>query len=465
MAKRSFNTPSLEAAKSKLSSLQSRLGDITSAQSQGYTGDSEAGAGRYMRSLSSSSSDAYSGGGDTQSSGDMMEQFGSIFAPQQETIMSSYDKARQATADASKAQRGLIESEYGGKREDAIAEGERGLMQTKEQDIGYARSPIMLSLMASESDKRIRGLQKDKQELLMANDYERASALSKLIVDEQKAITDARVTMLNEYFGFRNEARADTAEKRASLGFNSSEKRANEEADRQRLGFRTPEQTAVIDLAGKFPDSGITESDNLATAQEKVRNSPAYRQDIRAGEASIEASYASAASSRASAAKSLSEMSSASSTARGEVSAVLDSVSVIDQILSPDNADALENVFGAGHQVTGLTPGKTQLVNNQVDQIKAVLSLDNRQKLKGQGAISDFEAKILAQAATALDKNLSKKDAEKELKRIRGVFQTAAGLEATVKVVNPKTKEQISVLASRDEIDALIAEGNMVEYQ
>lgn len=311
--KRTFNSTSSGSSspgdlQSKLAGLQSRLGDITSAQSKGYQGDTEEGAADFARSLSSPSGSSYSGGG-VQSTSDMMSEFGSVFAPERETIMDSYRSARGQVDKASEASKGLIESRYGTKMEDEQQAGELALDRTKEQDIGFARSPIMLSLMASESEKRIRGLQKDKQELLMANDYEKAKELSKLIVDEQTAITTARVNMLNEYFGFRSEARAD-----------AGEVRSQDQARRDALSFRTPEQTAVIDLASKFPDSGITEEDTLATAQQKVRQSSSYLQNIRKGEADIAASQASAANSLASARKTGIETAALSAPANGSMS-------------------------------------------------------------------------------------------------------------------------------------------------
>jgi hypothetical protein len=61
-----------------------------------------------------------------------------------------------------------------------------------------------------------------------------------------------------------------------------------------------------------------------------------------------------------------------------------------------------------GFTRTGWVPGSEgALTKNYYDQLKSMLSLENREKLKGSGAISDFEAKILANAASALGQNLS----------------------------------------------------------
>jgi hypothetical protein len=92
------------------------------------------------------------------------------------------------------------------------------------------------------------------------------------------------------------------------------------------------------------------------------------------------------------------------------------------------------------------------------------LSLENRQKLKGQGAVSDFEGKMLAKAASSLTPALSDKDAVKELQKIRGIFSTAAGFTATVKITAPNGDSQV-VEADRNGINQAIIDGLTVEYQ
>lgn len=80
-----------------------------------------------------------------------------------------------------------------------------------------------------------------------------------------------------------------------------------------------------------------------------------------------------------------------------------------DMITAIDNLVKTGGVGG----ITGLVqnsfiPGsKAAIASNYFDQLKGMLSLENRQKLKGSGAISDFEAKTLEQAASALGRNLS----------------------------------------------------------
>jgi len=74
--------------------------------------------------------------------------------------------------------------------------------------------------------------------------------------------------------------------------------------------------------------------------------------------------------------------------------------------------DNLRNTGGiggiTGFARTGFIPGsKGALAKAYYDQLQALLSLQNRNMLKGSGAISDFEARTLEKAASALNQNLS----------------------------------------------------------
>lgn len=85
----------------------------------------------------------------------------------------------------------------------------------------------------------------------------------------------------------------------------------------------------------------------------------------------------------------------------------------------------VKRISGPVQQFAGGIFGKAALAKNQYNQVKGILSLDNRQKLKGSGAISDFEFKVLSDAATALGRNLSDEDFNNQLTKIRDVFKAA----------------------------------------
>lgn len=145
--------------------------------------------------------------------------------------------------------------------------------------------------------------------------------------------------------------------------------------------------------------------------------------------------------------------------------AITDNLSLVNTILSKPNDFQL--IFGAGkynpaNLISGLPSSYTKA---QVDQLRAQLSLGARQLIKGSGAISDFESKTLQQAASALDANISPSDAEREMKKIRGVFQTELGLTPSVKLTDPKTGEVITGTATKAQIEQAIKDGINVEYQ
>lgn len=361
-----------------------------------------------------------------QSVGQMMSEFEGMYNPEKDTIMGAYSQARQQTSAAADAQRKLIESKYTGMTSDELSAGNQDILASKEAQRGFAQSPVMLSLMASETEKRIRGLQRDKAELLLSNDYEKASKISELIVNEQEAISKARVNMLNEYFGFQEEARGQSAEQRAALGFQTSEQRAAAEEERARLGFRTPEQTAVLALSEQYPDAGITEADTLQSAQNKVRQSPAYLQNMRAGEASIAQAWADVASSQASTQKTLSEIEAAAAAAPGtdpENFRYLQTVA--DDALKLAKASGqskLGQIIGSGligdskfNQLVGLTNTlKTNLM---------VLNTDPGIKKFFGPQMSNADVTLMASAATIMNPELnSPAQMYDEIVRVKELF-------------------------------------------
>jgi hypothetical protein len=89
--------------------------------------------------------------------------------------------------------------------------------------------------------------------------------------------------------------------------------------------------------------------------------------------------------------------------------------SVIDQLLATDTK-AISGI----PSITSFIPGTdAQKTKNLYNQLKGMLSLENRTQLKGSGAISDFEAKILEKAASSLGTNLSDKDFVETLNQLK----------------------------------------------
>jgi hypothetical protein len=78
-------------------------------------------------------------------------------------------------------------------------------------------------------------------------------------------------------------------------------------------------------------------------------------------------------------------------------------ITIIDNLRKTGGIGGITGFTG-----TGFIPGsKAAIAKAYYDQLQALLSLENRNSLKGSGAISDFEARLLEKAASALNLNLS----------------------------------------------------------
>lgn len=150
------------------------------------------------------------------------------------------------------------------------------------------------------------------------------------------------------------------------------------------------------------------------------------------------------------------------SVSKSNVTSALNNISLVDELLK-DNR--YENVVGL-NRFNPLRPfmGDSQYALNQFNQLMGTISLDNREKLKGSGAVSDFEFKVLGQASSALGQNLSNTSAEKELVKIKGAFANMAGLPALVKITDPNTGKSVNVKATRETINQALIDGANVEY-
>lgn len=135
-------------------------------------------------------------------------------------------------------------------------------------------------------------------------------------------------------------------------------------------------------------------------------------------------------------------------------------LSVVNDILDEDKYKAISGPLGGPFAIPFTEGWQTKA---KFDQLKGMLSLDKRQMLKGQGQISDFEFKVLGQAATDLNRMTSEKDFKTALKKVKGVYETSLGGNASVKVKSLDGEVRYGVL-SREEIDDAIKQGYFVEY-
>lgn len=93
-------------------------------------------------------------------------------------------------------------------------------------------------------------------------------------------------------------------------------------------------------------------------------------------------------------------------------------LSIVEDLLK-ENTDAIAGIGQNPLNALGLA---NQKAINLYNQLRGSLSLEKRELLKGSGAISDFEFKVLQQAATALGRNLNNADFRAELEKVRDVF-------------------------------------------
>ena len=138
------------------------------------------------------------------------------------------------------------------------------------------------------------------------------------------------------------------------------------------------------------------------------------------------------------------------------------SINLINTMLSNPK---LGRISGAGGQFLGGIAGKGAILKNQFNQLKGILSLENRQKLKGQGAVSDFEGRTLDRAASALGRNLPDAEFMKQLKQIKGAIATSNGFPAIISVKDLRTGQIKTGSSNSQDIADAISQGFIVEYQ
>jgi len=180
-----------------------------------------------------------------------------------QSIMDRYASAKTLTEQGADATAKRLNSEYGTAVEDTNIADTKSNTQTFEGQRGFAQMPVALNYMQASHDKRIKDLTKQKDELLMSNDANKAKSLSDLIIKEQDAMTTARTNFLSNFF---NASSYETPDQKSARTLN----------DTQKQGTLSLMQTA--------PSAGILPTDDYQTAIKKYQSSTEYRQNIRKGE-------------------------------------------------------------------------------------------------------------------------------------------------------------------------------------
>jgi len=124
----------------------------------------------------------------------------------------------------------------------------------------------------------------------------------------------------------------------------------------------------------------------------------------------------------------------------------------IDDLLKDD---AFEDIYGVGERFIPTILSGSVALEAKRNQIVALLGLESRQKLKGQGTISDSESKALADSATLLgNPGIDEVTAKRELRKVKKIFQravTSASKNPAAKAALTKESENRAILTSLPE--------------
>lgn len=213
----------------------------------------------------------------------------SDFGIQEKSIMEKFAERKKLAETSAEAGKKLVASEA----ETAIGEakelGARELTSEVESRRGFATNTALVRQIQESGEKRVRNLEKARDELFLKQDVAKAEIMNDLIEKEQSSITQARTSYVTNALNFLREMRE-------SAGFETPEQKSQRE-------LKTEVQKSIIELSAKAPDVGILPTDDLSTALGKYRNSATYTNDIRKGEQEIKLLEANTAKVNADAAK------------------------------------------------------------------------------------------------------------------------------------------------------------------
>jgi len=154
----------------------------------------------------------------------------------------------------------------------------------------------------------------------------------------------------------------------------------------------------------------------------------------------------------------------AQTTAQAQSPAVTEMLSLANNIIGKAGTSAFKSVVGLPGPSKFIPGTQAQTVRANINQLQGLLSLENRQKLKGSGAISDYESKVLQQSASSLNTLMPEIDFVNELKRVRGVMLSASGQPVSVIITDPKTGQSKNGTATREQIEGAANGGYIIQY-
>ena len=216
-------------------------------------------------------------------------------AEEEKTIMEKFAGRRTLAEEGAEAQKKLITSQAETGIEEAKTLGEKEVTAERESRRGFATNTALVRDIEDRGAKRVRDIEKARDELLLKGDMAKAERLDNLLVQEQTLVTLSRQNWIRNLFRF-------TSAITGLAGFETPAAKGQRE-------LQTEIQKSIINLAAKAPDAGITQSDDLQTALQKYRQSSVYKNDIVKSELEIDKSRAEIRKSDAERAKILAQIS------------------------------------------------------------------------------------------------------------------------------------------------------------
>lgn len=153
--------------------------------------------------------------------------------------------------------------------------------------------------------------------------------------------------------------------------------------------------------------------------------------------------------------------------------AQIGTVALLNTLLSPTTN--LNAIAGGriGNFLTGSWRNTNAQARAQVAQLKAMTSMDEREKLRGSGSVSNFEQQMLSDSANAINHAIQEDGSvrmnqdtfKQELKNLRGVAVLKAGVpSASVTVTDPGTGERVTGEIGRQELEDLHLQGYLIDF-
>ena len=261
-------------------------------------------------------------------------------------------------------------------------------------------------------------------------EIEMKTNLNEKIIDSYSKIGTADQATINSLMTYDNNQKTQ-AQKKLEMLLNSGGLSTLPDASLARLATDTGIDVNTIRSASKNIDIANNLKNELTRAQ-------------------ITAQYASASKDRASI-----------TPTAGQTNAGIELINNIGNILADPNLNATSGFQGA----FSIVNPSVNALNSQVEQVKNQLIVDNRAKLKGQGAITEGETKMLEKSATILNTPFLSYEAKvAELQKIKGTVSLMNKIPTLVNVTDNKGVTKRMELVNTSQLETVVKDGGKYDF-